>query len=431
MKKFIFIFSVLLAASCTDDTLIEETKVAEASAIKDSLNLSTQRAGDGAFDLLGYGFNATGDYANANSAGGQVINISLLNSQQPDRVVIEFPYSQVYTEIYGEDAKKYSQIVTGKVFSDPTIGLFTGTLDFSNTTTSTYDSKYIFGSYNKTIYQKRLRLNRTPLQLQQFLTPTFLNDLTTQTPAQLVANYGTHVTTDIYTGAKLEVLFRSQTFNFNRDIAAKAMVKSGFNSLFDATVNNDAAIKENDRNFDRQVWYKTRGGNPNIGLSGTTNLNQAPQKLNFSNWQSSSTAANSVLVDFAPNGIKLIYEFIANPPKKAEVKAYVDQYLINKKVSLTPSPPPVAATFYKNANFNTTNGYAIGLPIGDYTLSQLQAKGILNDDISSILVASSSIEVIVYYHDFFQAGVGIPTVVPDLGSWDNKISSVIIRNRAF
>lgn len=54
------------------------------------------------------------------------------------------------------------------------------------------------------------------------------------------------------------------------------------------------------------------------------------------------------------------------------------------QVAITVTNVPVA-TVYKNCTYG---GYAVGLLPGNYTLSQLQALGILNDDISSLKVAS-------------------------------------------
>jgi serralysin len=70
--------------------------------------------------------------------------------------------------------------------------------------------------------------------------------------------------------------------------------------------------------------------------------------------------------------------------------------------SVYPYPPgsQIAATFYKHDNYNPS-GYAIGLPVGEYTLSQLQARGILNDDISSVKVVSGH-KVTMYRDDYFQ-----------------------------
>jgi hypothetical protein len=61
------------------------------------------------------------------------------------------------------------------------------------------------------------------------------------------------------------------------------------------------------------------------------------------------------------------------------------------------------ATVYKDCNYG---GYTVGLNPGSYTLSQLNALGILNDDISSIKV-SSGYKVTLYRDDNFSG----PTVV--------------------
>jgi len=61
------------------------------------------------------------------------------------------------------------------------------------------------------------------------------------------------------------------------------------------------------------------------------------------------------------------------------------------------------ATVYKDCNYG---GYAVSLPTGDYTLSQLQAKGILDNDISSLKV-QSGYEVVIYTNDNFSGASAI------------------------
>jgi hypothetical protein len=56
-----------------------------------------------------------------------------------------------------------------------------------------------------------------------------------------------------------------------------------------------------------------------------------------------------------------------------------------------------AATVYKHCNYG---GYAVALGVGNYTLSQLQALGVLNDDISSIKV-NSGYQVQLFLNDTF------------------------------
>lgn len=97
---------------------------------------------------------------------------------------------------------------------------------------------------------------------------------------------------------------------------------------------------------------------------------------------------------------------------------------------LTNAPAGVA-TVYRNCNYD---GAATALPVGDYTLGQLQARGIVNDDISSLRVNSGH-QVVLYEHDNFQ-GASL-TVGADngclvnnplgAGNWNDKASSLRVQ----
>ncbi|MDY0779513.1 beta-1,3-glucanase family protein [Tenacibaculum sp. IB213877] len=67
------------------------------------------------------------------------------------------------------------------------------------------------------------------------------------------------------------------------------------------------------------------------------------------------------------------------------------------------SNPPSSseATVYKHCNYD---GYAVNLPLGNYTLGQLQARGVVDNDISSIKV-QSGYEVVLYDGDNFTGNV--------------------------
>ncbi|HYG37232.1 MAG TPA: glycosyl hydrolase family 18 protein [Cytophagales bacterium] len=60
-------------------------------------------------------------------------------------------------------------------------------------------------------------------------------------------------------------------------------------------------------------------------------------------------------------------------------------------------PPPGVASVYEHCSFGGTSA---GLPVGNYTLSQLNSRGIANDFISSLKV-NSGYEVVLYQHDNF------------------------------
>jgi hypothetical protein len=82
-------------------------------------------------------------------------------------------------------------------------------------------------------------------------------------------------------------------------------------------------------------------------------------------------------------------------------------------------------TVYKDCNYG---GYAVSLNAGSYTLSQLQALGVVNDDISSLKV-QSGYRVTLYWDNNFQGSTLVKTaddacLVDD--GWNDKVSSLVI-----
>jgi len=89
------------------------------------------------------------------------------------------------------------------------------------------------------------------------------------------------------------------------------------------------------------------------------------------------------------------------------------------------------ATFYKDCNYG---GTAVALPVGDYTLSALQAKGILNDDISSLQV-SGGYQVLLYADDNF-GGASLTVTANNsclvnnalgTGNWNDQTTSLRVQ----
>jgi len=91
------------------------------------------------------------------------------------------------------------------------------------------------------------------------------------------------------------------------------------------------------------------------------------------------------------------------------------------------STPSGAAIFYKDCNYA---GTAVGLNAGTYTLSQLNAAGILNDDVSSVKV-TAGYKVTLYMDDNF--GGTSKVLTADMacdGTFNDKTSSVKIETNA-
>lgn len=348
-KQILFCVSsilMLFLSSCSTEELNNEIISSENSRPSSA----ARSPGDGAYDILGYGYNAAGEYANANSAGFQVIDVERFKTDQAPRLISENTFSQDYIEEYGENAQLYSNMISTKVGAT---GLFKKALSLSinGTITSSYkfDAKYIYGSYNLTIRQRRFRFNATTSLLSDYATPEFTQDLQTKTPQQIVADYGTHVAMDIYTGAKMDVMFQSETTNENRENAARVGIKAGMKDVFDVDINNDITTTSSSMNYSKKLSYRTRGGDPSKGLVADLDLQQTNSKVNIANWQNSSNTSNAVLVDFGTNGLVLIYEFVKDATKKAQLKAYVDQYLIDNRVVLEYKSIPIYG-FYSGSD---------------------------------------------------------------------------------
>ncbi|MBS7229625.1 carbohydrate-binding protein [Flavobacterium psychroterrae] len=81
------------------------------------------------------------------------------------------------------------------------------------------------------------------------------------------------------------------------------------------------------------------------------------------------------------------------------------------------TPQNGVATAYKDRSYG---GQAVSLPIGNYTLSQLQAKGILDNDISSLKV-QNGYEVVLYANDNF-SGSSVIITTDDTCLVDNNFN---------
>lgn len=350
--KFITISKLAMVASLTA-TIMYGCKKRDLSpehiTEKDG-KTKVEAAGTGPYDVLGYGYNVTGEYANSNSSGYPVINISGFKASLPDRLIEEAPRTQQYLEEYGSNAYQYSQMISRKVEVTTGYSFFKSTLSSSFSSSQSFESKYIYGSYNLTIKHNRYRLNATADILRNYLTATFIDDINSKSPQEIVRDYGTHVSTDIYTGAKLEIIYQAETNNQNKETAARAGIKVGVFDKFGLTLDNSIDKKAAEQNFFRKLSYRTRGGDPSKGLIGEINLEQNSSGINISNWQGSSTSDNSVLVDFGQNGLIPLYDLVSDSKKRNALKGFIDQYLIDNQLQLIYSTYPVYAYYNQSLN---------------------------------------------------------------------------------
>src|SRR6185503_2478833 len=132
------VLAILLLNSCTKEKLSKD----ETFKLPEEIPTSILTAGDGAYDVLGWGYDATKEFANANSSGFQVIDIAAFEAGEPTRIIEEFPNSQEYKEDYGAEAETYSIKISNSVDLKAGFKLFGKAVSVGFSSSLTSSGKY-------------------------------------------------------------------------------------------------------------------------------------------------------------------------------------------------------------------------------------------------------------------------------------------------
>lgn len=323
-----------LVTSCKKDAI---SPGSEGDNVKPANDKITNSAGDGKWDLLGYGYDLTGDYANSNSGKFSIINIERLKLENPTAVESSGAETSTTTFEVGENATDFARKITNKTTLTGGVDmLFKGSIDYNFSNENKWSSKYIYGLYSQKIIKKRVYLMNNLTLLKNYLQPQFINDVNTLTPAELVNMYGTHILSDIRLGGKMEVIYQAETNSSTRILAASAGVETSFTKIFGVKTSgtyDETLVKSN---YNQTLTARTIGGASEQTISGLTiGADGRPSAtINVSGWSSGVTDANAELIEI--NSVIPIYDLISDPAKKSAVQNYITQYFIARQISLTP-----------------------------------------------------------------------------------------------
>jgi hypothetical protein len=137
-------------------------------------------------------------------------------------------------------------------------------------------------------------------------------------------------------------------------------------------------------------------------------------------WHRNDISYNSLTYAFCYDDV-FNHSSTVNAPSPQRVTVAIGGY-----AGTTPSGAAIA---YKDCNYS---GYAAGLSQGTYTTSQLNALGILNNDISSIKV-TSGYKVTLYQDDNFSGASLVLTANDEClvdNSWNDVVSSLKVESTA-
>lgn len=338
LKSLIFSTTLLatLLTSCDKKDyitapVVETIYTNDSIDVKDFTNYKAKPVVRDQYHLLGYGYDVTGEYADSASARKQVVDVAKLHAAWPTSVVNGRSHQSSAFNAATQDAESLAYAISGQTDDSR----YFGTRDqdyklyykkeisnyFPNS--DAFSAKYVYGRQCIELMYKMLYFMWSE---GGYLTPSFVSDIKSDTPAELTEKYGTHVLTRINMGAKLTILYQSETGQTDRTKAAElgfsiALAKTfaSFSGFLDHKGKQSAP-----GNFSQKTAFKATGGDvtkiktiidPKTGII----------RVDYSEWVQSTNSTSPEMIDI--QNIVPVYEFIKDPVKKAEVRKYFEQYL--------------------------------------------------------------------------------------------------------
>ncbi len=333
MKKNLILFAlIVLAFSCKKSsspvTSVINNSVSDISvaSIKSTNNSGSQ--GDPSYNLLGYGYDITGKYADTSSVRSLAIDVKAYDINNPGRVVPDLSTTATTLTLNAENADNLALQLSSKTDETSGLKMFKGTITTPFGGQDALSSKYVYGVFSVIIQQKRVKMMSNYDLLKNYLTPSFANDIKVLSAADLVKKYGTHVLSDIVLGAKLNAYYQAESTSGNRLSAESNGLTYAISKVFGLSTGALDPINKSELASitSPKIVYEAVGADQSkLILNTTTN----PVSVDITSWHLSSTRAGAVFIDISQKGLMPIYELITDQAKKAEVKAYITTYLNN------------------------------------------------------------------------------------------------------
>ena len=343
------LFSSLLLFSCNDEIIESDL----------GGNISTRAAGDGQYDLLGYGYDCTFSAFKGSRYGkARIIDLDrFLSGRGRDPItkaekimpIGNINIAQLHGggEIeaeWGANLNEYSQGQHNRynVKSDVNlvgVKLFTADLKSFYSDSTRFSNSYCFYRANMQKATRKLTMSEVyPSYLKYFLTDEFLNNLATYTGDQMVAKYGTHVLTDILLGGVSSTIFNAKMTSTSTQSAFKNEADLFINQLSAGTGTSEAQ-KRFSSFKDVKISIKTYGGT--IAIDQNISFDPFSGELgnisfNYTNWMNSVTQSAEQIIGIGSNTteICLLSDFVDDAMKKKGIEDAIIRYCEKQKVNM-------------------------------------------------------------------------------------------------
>lgn len=362
MKKNIFnsiiltIFCLSTLWSCSENIINQETE-------SDQLSPKTKSMG-GEYQVLGYGYDITGDYLANSSIKSVVVDIAEYHKNTyPLAYRSEFIGEINNVSYFGQDFIEYTKSIikkslyNGSVASQtkepsdkPNVIPYTFSAGYTKEESNTdgISNRYSYGKVDVIKkHKKHLLPDASPNDLTQYLTIGFKNDLNNISPEALINKYGTHVLLEFTVGGSLSSYFTSEivknTVSMSKTemiegLAKFSLAKVGLDfNTNQSTTTSEQYTKEQNK-WEMNLY--TRGGSTNgHTITITSNTNNIVQTINVDSWARTVDDQHCVLVDINFNRTFPLYDFVTDPSKKEKIKLAVEKYIMSKEVDIIKVKP--------------------------------------------------------------------------------------------
>ncbi len=291
-------------------------------------------------EVLGRGYDATQEYAREEYVASAVLDVDKLLNANLIEDIVE-PRTSSKNVIYGNSLEDYHKKLSIKLGMEGKAYGFTASCNSNFTLTSTdkYTYSYLTGRY---CYKKYIfKIKPSPIQdLIPCLTDAFIEDVYRMSAEDLVKRYGTHVINGLSTGGVIEYHSSAKRSTNETEEDMGIHMKAGFEGKFSASRSGDVTLFLQFKQHHSECEEKMvcRGGDSHIIMAAYDSTSIESSKL--SRWcESIADDSKSVMVDFegpenVENGCLIpLYEFILDPDKQEEVRAYIIPRMTNPWMS--------------------------------------------------------------------------------------------------
>lgn len=384
MKYLMFSFLFAFSACSEIDGFLPETVQSEPT---------TRTAGDGEYDVLGMGYDVTGEYLHPMSVRNPILDIAKYKKDYPNRIITgtsSYGFDRMY---YGYSSSDYIKNITTETKasfnmnygSEKDTAFFSGSITNNSflKTEYSYSDKYSFASLDAIRNRKYIRINDEVNRLSEYLSDDFKEDLNRLSPDRIVERYGTHVLTDFMIGGRYKLMFRSVITNSRNATTKKKAVHAGFKAslgkigfgynLENTETTDESLVKEN-RN--KELYVLFYGGN---GTNLKYDLEKGmPTGVDIQNWENSISLQNSCLNEITWKETYPIYDFISDPIKKEQIKAAVKRYIELSKINILELLPLYMYYEKDRANHYSTTSPNIANEFPGWELNRIECYVLKN-----------------------------------------------------